>query len=67
MVDIPQNNTDVNLLRRRMNDVLLGYKEMMLREITRVEEEFADLDAEILEGMSCRIGSGFLAGEAPPG
>lgn len=60
-----QTNTDVNALRKRMADVKQIYEEMMLREIARFNEEMDDLDEEIQEGMSNRIGSGFLANEAP--
>jgi len=64
MVDIAKENTDVNKLRRRLVDIKLAFKESMDREVSRVNEEIEDLDKEIQEGMSNRVGSGFMANEA---
>ncbi len=36
----------------------------MDREVSRIFEEIEDLDGEIQEGMSNRVGSGFMANEA---
>lgn len=64
MVDIVKDNTDVNKVRRRMVDIKLAFKESMDREVSRFFEEVEDLDVEIKEGMSNRVGSGFQANEA---
>ena len=64
MVDIVRDNTDVNKLRRRLVDIKLAFKESMDREVSRIFEEIEDLDGEIQEGMSNRVGSGFMANEA---
>lgn len=64
MVELTKDNTDVNKLRRRMADTVLAFEEAMLREISRFKEEMTDLDTEIQEGMSNRVGSGFQANEA---
>ncbi len=64
MVEIVKDNTDVNKLRRRLVDIKLAFKESMDREVSRIFEEIEDLDGEIQEGMSNRVGSGFMANEA---
>lgn len=64
MVEIVKDNTDVNKLRRRLVDIKLAFKESMDREVSRIFEEIEDLDTEIQEGMSNRVGSGFMANEA---
>jgi hypothetical protein len=64
MVDIVKDNTDVNKVRRRLVDIKLAFKESMDREVSRFFEEVEDLDVEIKEGMSNRVGSGFQANEA---
>lgn len=64
MVDKVKDNTDVNKLRRRLVDIKLAFKESMDREVSRIFEEIEDLDTEIQEGMSNRVGSGFMANEA---
>jgi hypothetical protein len=64
MVEVVRDNTDVNKLRRRMVDMTSAFEESMLREISRFKEEVQDLDVEIQEGMSNRVGSGFQANEA---
>ncbi len=64
MVELTKDNTDVNKLRRRMVDTKLAFEEAMLREISRFNEEMADLDEEIREGMSNRVGSGIQPNEA---
>jgi chorismate mutase len=58
------DNTDVNKLRRRLVEINQSFEESMTREIARLKESNADLDAEIKEGMSNRVGSGFYANEA---
>lgn len=64
MVEKVKDNTDVNKVRRRLVDMTLAFEESMLREINRLKEEVKDLDTEIQEGMSNRVGSGFQANEA---
>jgi hypothetical protein len=64
MVEIVKDNTDVNKVRRRLVDIKLAFKESMDREVSRIFEEIEDLDTEIREGMSNRVGSGFQAIEA---
>ena len=64
MVEIVKDNTDVNKVRRRLVDIKLAFKEGMDREVSRIFEEIEDLDTEIREGMSNRVGSGFQANEA---
>lgn len=64
MVEVTKDNTDVNKLRSRMKDTALAFEEAMLREISRFKEEMADLDTEIQEGMSNRVGSGIQPNEA---
>lgn len=64
MVETVKDNTDVNKLRRRLIDIKLSFKESMDREVSRVFEEIEDLDIEIKEGMSNRVGSGFQGNEA---
>lgn len=64
MVEIVKDNTDVNKLRRRLVDIKLAFQESMDREVSRIFEEIEDLDTEIQEGMSNRVGSGFMANEA---
>ena len=64
MVEIVKDNTDVNKVRRRLVDIKLAFKESMDREVSRIFEEIEDLDTEIQEGMSNRVGSGFQANEA---
>jgi uncharacterized protein (UPF0335 family) len=64
MVEVVRDNTDVNKLRRRIVDITLAFRESMEREISRFEEEAKDLDIEVQEGMSNRVGSGFQANEA---
>jgi len=64
MVEIVKDNTDVNKVRRRLVDIKLAFKESMDREVSRIFEEIEDLDTEIREGMSNRVGSGFQANEA---
>jgi hypothetical protein len=64
LVEIVKDNTDVNKLRRRLVDIKLAFKESMDREVSRIFEEIEDLDGEIQEGMSNRVGSGFMANEA---
>jgi hypothetical protein len=64
LVEIVKDNTDVNKLRRRLVDIKLAFKESMDREVSRIFEEIEDLDTEIQEGMSNRVGSGFMANEA---
>jgi len=64
MVEVVKDNTDVNKLRRKLVDIKLAFKESMDREVSRVFEEIEDLDTEIKEGMSNRVGSGFMANEA---
>src|SRR5574344_2687923 len=64
MVEIVKDNTEVNKLRRRLVDIKLAFKESMDREVNRIFEEIEDLDTEIQEGMSNRVGSGFQANEA---
>lgn len=64
MVETAQDNTDVNKLRRRLVDMKIAFKESMEREINRFFEEVEDLDTEIKEGMSNRVGSGFQGNEA---
>lgn len=64
MVDKVADNTDVNKLRKRLVDVVLAFEESTLREINRLKEEVQDLDIEIKEGMSNRVGSGFQGNEA---
>ena len=64
MTEVVKDNTDVNKLRRRLVDIKLAFKESMDREVSRVFEEIEDLDTEVLEGMSNRVGSGFQANEA---
>lgn len=66
MVDVPKtkDNTDVNKVRRRLVDMVNGMEESMLREVNRFKEEVNDLDIEIQEGMSNRVGSGFQGNEA---
>jgi hypothetical protein len=59
-----KDNTDVNLLRRRLFDLGNAFEEDALREINRMWEELNDLDIEIQEGMSNRVGSGFQGNEA---
>jgi hypothetical protein len=59
-----KDNTDVNKLRRKLVDIGNAFEESMRREINRMWEELNDLDTEIQEGMSNRIGSGFLGNEA---
>lgn len=64
MVEVAKENTDVNKLRRKLVDLKLAFKESMDREVSRMFEEIEDLDTEIKEGMSNRVGSGFMANEA---
>ena len=64
MVEIVKDNTDVNKVRRRLVDIKLAFKESMDREVSRIFEEIEDLDTEIQDGMSNRVGSGFQANEA---
>ena len=64
MVEVVKDNTDVNKLRRKLVDIKLAFKESMDREVSRIYEEIEDLDKEIQEGMSNRVGSGFMANEA---
>ena len=64
MVEIVKDNTDVNKVRRRLVDIKLAFKESMDREVSRIFEEIEDLDTEIREGMSNRVGSAFQANEA---
>ena len=64
MVEVVKDNTDVNKLRRRLVDIKLAFKESMDREVSRLFEEVEDLDVEVQEGMSNRVGSGFQANEA---
>lgn len=64
MVDKVKDNTDVNKLRKRLVDIVLAFEESSLREINRLKEEVQDLDIEIQEGMSNRVGSGFQGNEA---
>ena len=64
MVEIVKDNTDVNKLRRKIVDMKLAFKESMVREVSRLFEEVEDLDTEIKEGMSNRVGSGFMPNEA---
>jgi hypothetical protein len=64
MVEVVKDNTDVNKLRRRLVDIKLAFKESMDREVSRIYEEIDDLDIEVQEGMSNRVGSGFQANEA---
>ena len=64
MVDKVKDNTDVNKVRRQLVDMVLAFEEAMLREVNRLKEEVNDLDTEIQEGMSNRVGSGFQANEA---
>lgn len=64
MVDVVKDNTDVNKLRRRLVDIKLAFKESMDREVSRIFEEIEDLDIEVKEGMSNRVGSGFQGNEA---
>jgi len=64
MVEVVRDNTDVNKLRRRLVDIKLAFKESMDREVSRFNEEIEDLDIEVQEGMSNRVGSGFQANEA---
>jgi len=64
MVEVVKDNTDVNKLRRSLVDLKLRFKENMDREVSRVFEEIEDLDKEVQEGMSNRVGSGFMANEA---
>jgi hypothetical protein len=64
MVEVVKDNTDVNKLRRRLVDIKLAFKESMDREVSRIFEEIEDLDIEVKEGMSNRVGSGFQANEA---
>jgi len=58
------DNTDVNKLRRRLVEINQSFEESMTREIARLKESNADLDVQIKEGMSNRVGSGFYANEA---
>ena len=60
-----KDNTDVNKLRRNLEDIGNQFEESMLREINRMWEELNDLDTEVQEGMSNRVGSGFQGNEAP--
>ena len=64
MVEVVKDNTDVNKLRRKLVDMKLAFKESMEREVNRFFEEIEDLDIEIQEGMSNRVGSGFQGNEA---
>lgn len=64
MVEVVKDNTDVNKLRRKLVDMKLAFKESMEREVNRFFEEVEDLDTEIQEGMSNRVGSGFQGNEA---
>jgi uncharacterized protein (UPF0335 family) len=64
MVDVTKDNTAVNELRARMQLTASAFKERMLRDINRLYEEVADLDTEIQEGMSNRVGDGFQSNEA---
>lgn len=64
MVEVVKDNTDVNKLRRSLVDLKLRFKESMDREVSRLYEEIDDLDTEVQEGMSNRVGSGFMANEA---
>lgn len=64
MVETVKDNTDVNKLRRRLFDMKTAFRESMEREINRFFEEVEDLDTEIQEGMSNRVGSGFQGNEA---
>ena len=64
MVEVVKDNTDVNKLRRSLVDLKLRFKESMDREVSRLYEEIEDLDTEVQEGMSNRVGSGFMANEA---
>lgn len=59
-----KDNTDVNKVRRRLVDMVNAMEESMLREVNRFKEEVNDLDIEIQEGMSNRVGSGFQGNEA---
>ena len=64
MVEVVKDNTDVHKLRGRLVDIKLAFKESMDREVSRLFEEVEDLDVEVQEGMSNRVGSGFQANEA---
>lgn len=64
MVEVVKDNTDVNKLRRKLVDIKLAFKESMDREVSRIFEEIEDLDTEVKEGMSNRVGSGFQGNEA---
>ena len=64
MVEVVKDNTDVNKLRRRLVDIKLAFKESMDREVSRLFEEVEDLDVEVQEGMSNRVGSGCQANGA---
>ena len=59
------DNTAARMLRVVLKATADAYEERMLREISRFKEEAADLDIEIQEGMTNRVGDGFQIHEAP--
>ena len=65
LVDKLVDNTAARMLRTMVKATTDAYEERMLREIARFKEEAADLDVEIQEGMTNRVGDGFQVHEAP--
>ena len=59
------DNTAARMLRVYVRATADAYEERMLREIARMKEEANDLDTEIQEGMTNRVGDGFQMHEAP--
>lgn len=64
MAEIMRDNTAVNELRLRMQILGNATKERLYREVSHILEVLADIDEEIQEGMSNRVGDGFKFNEA---
>lgn len=64
MVENLKDNTAVNELRIGMQVLGNSIKERMYREVNHILEVLKDIDDEVQEGMSNRVGDGFKANEA---
>lgn len=64
MVENLRDNTAVNELRIGLQVLGNSTKERMYREVNHILEVLADIDDEIQEGMSNRVGDSFKANEA---
>jgi len=64
LVENLRDNTAVNELRTIMVVVGNQFKERMYREVNHVLEVLEDIDVEVQEGMSNRVGDAFKDNEA---